>query len=490
MEEDSSETSVTLPLLSNNEQDKTHSCKENRHDQEHSYGSSGHHGIHSETYVAYKTRWYILAIFSLLYAFQANAWNAWGPIAGTVQVVLQWSQAEIDLCINWGPVSYVIAGLFFSYILTIKGFRFALIASALFLLSGTAIRCLPVGIENIKWTANIGQVFIGLSAPILQSAPTHLSAIWFPPHQRTTSTAIAGSAGCLGLALSFVLGSNIVPTLPKSITADNITAVQRETYFNSIMNLLYIQCAMIAVIVIGALLYLPDKPPTPPSVSATEKREGFVAGTKALIKSASFWIPALSYSVSTGIYVGWDTQLVLIFNSALGVTQTTVGWIGFYANIAATIGTLVLGIFVDFLGGHMKLVLLVAMLGLVGNCVWCVLLSMHYIQFSMASLYISCIAIGFFANAPIPLYFEVTVEGMYPIAEGTVNMWMGWLNNAFMLIFVLLPQILPGIGVAWLNWVFLVAVILCLPLLLAYKEKYKRFDLDTRDEINAASDTE
>ena len=39
----------------------------------------------------------------------------------TVQVVLQWSQAEIDLCINWGPVSYVIAGLFFSYILTIKG---------------------------------------------------------------------------------------------------------------------------------------------------------------------------------------------------------------------------------------------------------------------------------------------------------------------------------------------------------------------------------
>ena len=96
MEEDSSETSVTLPLLSNNEQDKTHSCKENRHDQEHSYGSSGHHGIHSETYVAYKTRWYILAIFSLLYAFQANAWNAWGPIAGTGNNYL------CEHCKNWG----------------------------------------------------------------------------------------------------------------------------------------------------------------------------------------------------------------------------------------------------------------------------------------------------------------------------------------------------------------------------------------------------
>ena len=64
-----------------------------------------------------------------------------------------------------------------------------------------------------------------------------------------------------------------------------------------------------------------------------------------------------------------------------------------------------------------------------------------------ASLYISCITIGFFVNASIPIYFEVTVEGMYPVSEGTITMLMTWLNNVWVLIFLLVPQI-HGIGEA------------------------------------------
>ncbi|XP_022100532.1 disrupted in renal carcinoma protein 2 homolog [Acanthaster planci] len=434
-----------------------------------------------EHYVAYARRWYILAVFSLLFVLQAAAWNTWGPIADTTEVVLRWTQADLDLCINWGPITYVVTGFVFSYILKVKGLRFAVLCSALLFLFGMGFRCIPVGINNIKWTANVGQVFVGVSAPILQAAPTQLSAVWFPPHQRTTSTAIASTAGYLGLAGSFLIGPNIVTDVPKSVTADNITAESRTQHFNEIMNLLYIECGLAAALVIAALLYFPDRPPTPPSVSAGEQRESFLSGAISLLRNAQFWIPALAYSVSTGLYAGWSTQLDSIFDKSLGVKQDTVGWIGFIGNLAAVAGGLIFARLVDFLGGRMKLILLVMMIGSVGSCVWCVLLSMQYVAFNLPSLYISCIIIGFFVNASIPIYFEVTVEGMYPVSEGTITMIMTWLNNAVVLVFLLLPQI-KGIGVTWMNWVFLGSVVFCVPLLLMYKERYKRLNLDTKDE--------
>lgn len=57
---------------------------------------------------------------------------------------------------------------------------------------------------------HVGQLFIGLSGPIMMSAPTVLSAAWFPPNQRTFSTAVGAMSGIVGVALSFLVGSLMV----------------------------------------------------------------------------------------------------------------------------------------------------------------------------------------------------------------------------------------------------------------------------------------
>ncbi|XP_033625098.1 solute carrier family 49 member 4 homolog [Asterias rubens] len=429
-------------------------------------------------YKTYKGRWYILAVFSLLGCLQACSWNTWGPIADTAKVVLDWDNGDIALLSNWGPIAFVLAGFYVSYLLLVKGLRFTVLGSSLILLLGVCIRCLPVGIDNIKWTMNIGHVGIGLAGPVLMAAPTAVSSVWFPPHQRTTSTAISVSAVALGIGASFLIGPYFVTSVPENTSSANLDPAKRKQYFSEIMTLMYVECGATAIVVIAALLYFPNKPPTSPSVTASKPRESFKEGAIKMIKSGNFWIPAFAYSLTTGVYSGWTTQMPIILSQTLDVGQNVAGWIGFISNVAIIITSPMAARFVDLIGGRMKAVLLVFLVGSCLSCVWVALLTMEYITYNVVSLYIACIATGLCVNSPVPIYFELTAEGVYPVSEANSTMVMAFMNNVACLIFLLIFMI-PNIGVTWMTWCLLGSVAICIPLLLMYKERYNRLDLDT-----------
>lgn len=50
----------------------------------------------------------------------------------------------------------------------------------------------------------------GMAGPIVMSAPSVISAVWFPPGQRTTATAVTALSSYYGLAFSFVFGPALV----------------------------------------------------------------------------------------------------------------------------------------------------------------------------------------------------------------------------------------------------------------------------------------
>ena len=54
--------------------------------------------------------------------------------------------------------------------------------------------------------AHIGNAFVGLAGPMAFTIGPIISAVWFPPHQRTTATAIGTIAGFAGAAACFVIG--------------------------------------------------------------------------------------------------------------------------------------------------------------------------------------------------------------------------------------------------------------------------------------------
>ncbi|XP_038078857.1 solute carrier family 49 member 4 homolog [Patiria miniata] len=453
-------------------------------------------------HITYTRRWYILAIFALLNLVQCVGWNTWGPIADTSKLVFNWTDGDIALLTNWGPITYVLTGLLFSWVLDTKGLRVSVVIAAVLLFLGLGIRCLPVGINNTKWTANVGQIFIGIASPVLNGAPTILSAAWFPPHQRTTATAVSTTFIYLGFAVSFLIGpqivtdigtangTNIDPGNKSDGLFDCETSLDpgvRQHHFNQIMLLIYIECGLGAILALCTLVYYPAKPSTPPSASAATSRESFKKGAFHLAKNRQFWLISLAYSISTGVYSSWSTQLDTLFQHTDGVNQDTVGWIGFYANIAGCLAGLFFARFVDHFGGIMKRVLLLLAVFATCSSLWCLLLSMKYIPFHIAFLYVSCISLGFFISGTVPIYFEITVEGMYPIAEGITTMALTLMNNMMGLVF-LVPPLFPGIGVTWMNWVVLASASLPIVMLLLYRERYNRLKRDEEDTCSVNAD--
>ena len=61
------------------------------------------------------------------------------------------------------------------------------------------------------------------------------------------------------------------------------------------------------------------------------------------------------------------------------------------------------------------------------------------------SLFISCVTYGLLLNSAMPIYYEMTVEGVYPVAEGIATGAINWLYNLTGLIF-LFVMLIPDIG--------------------------------------------
>lgn len=62
-----------------------------------------------------------MVIFSMVASLNNIIWNTWGPIQGTAKVVYGWNDATIALLADWGPISYVVAALPMSWLMSEKG---------------------------------------------------------------------------------------------------------------------------------------------------------------------------------------------------------------------------------------------------------------------------------------------------------------------------------------------------------------------------------
>ncbi|ESP03501.1 hypothetical protein LOTGIDRAFT_177011, partial [Lottia gigantea] len=90
----------------------------------------------------YKRRWYVLVMFGFFAASQNLIWNTWGPIADSATEAFGWSNADIGLLTNWGPISYLISGVFFSWMIDVKGLRVACVVSCFLVTVGAGLRCI------------------------------------------------------------------------------------------------------------------------------------------------------------------------------------------------------------------------------------------------------------------------------------------------------------------------------------------------------------
>lgn len=448
-------------------------------------------GIASDSCAVYHRRWYILTVFSLVAGVQAAAWNTWGPIAGSAEDVFGWSDGTIALLENWGPIAYIISFLLFSWLMDVKGLRISVLITVALMFFGTGLRCITFNPEPATWLIHIGQFLIDLAAPVAMGGPPLVSSTWFPPHQRATATAIASLMSYVGISISFGVGPFILNPSeiadPPNSTEESLVDIRnisnRMSWHDAlskarhhIMLYMYVEFAMVAFLFLCVLVYFPAKPPKPPSYSAAKKKIDYIEGGKRLMRNCQFWNLNVLYGATTGVFSGWGGVLAVNLLS-FNLKQDTAGWIGFYANIAGCIFGFIMARFADVFTGRMKLFLIFLFLGSTGSFLWFSLLCQEIIPFSKIWLYISAVLGGCFINGSIPLFYELTIETTYPIAEG-IPMAVVTTSNHLACLLFLAALMIPGIGTIWMNWCMVGICAGCIPLLLLFKEKYTRLEVD------------
>ncbi|KAH9496079.1 hypothetical protein Btru_012683 [Bulinus truncatus] len=457
------------------------------------------------TYTVYKRRWYIMVIYSLYACLQSAVWNTWGPIDVSSKEAFGWSDETIAWLSNWGPVTYVAFGLFYPWLLHVKGLRWAVVSSMFFVALGTAMRVFTSEPGLATILIHIGQFFNGVGGPVSTGSIPAISAAWFPPKERVTATALSTCINTLGVAIPFILGPAIVTTLPpKNATTSNsssgallsgfhhhfrkslIDVIDNSKQDNSTVNrikeerdeimiYLYYQCGACVLLFLLLLVYFPEKPPRPPCASATTSRENYWSSLWSLRKKGHFLLLSVIYGISLGVLNNWSS--VLTVNLTPVVSENEAGWIGFYATIVACVLTVIVGVCADFFTRQMKLFVLIMYVLGAGCFVVFALVLYGIIPTSDAILYGTIIGGNSLLNAAVPIIFELGCELAYPISEGAANGFMTLLNNMGGLIF-LGAFFIPDVGTLWMNWTLIGSTVICIPMILILKSRFNRLEVD------------
>ncbi len=95
----------------------------------------------------------------------------------------------------------------------------------------------------------------------------------------------------------------------------------------------------------------------------------------------------------------------------------------------------------------------------------------------LVALYASSIVGTIFSNSTIPLFYEMAVESVYPIAEGLTTSTLTTMNNLGCLLFLLVQNI-PRVGTRWMNWAMTGACVAGLVAIVPLAEDRRRLAVD------------
>ncbi|KAK6166542.1 hypothetical protein SNE40_023203 [Patella caerulea] len=435
----------------------------------------------------YARRWYIVFLFSLLAGIQALVWIFWGPIAATSEHAYGWKDSDIAFFNNWGPITFIPMALPIAWLTDRKGLRYTVLAGMLLVTAATGIKCIDKNPPNITWLTHAGQCLNGMVGPIAMGAVTTISSTWFPPHQRATATSIMYSAQTLFIAISFILGPFLVPETFKRL---NETDQNRSIFVNTTTeidevvrierdNIIYYSYGVFGfcvLLLITMFIYFPNKPPSPPSPSASRERLDYKSGLKQLMRNGQFWFIAIIYGLSTGTRDSWSSMIDVNFKEH-NVSQVEVGWIAFTSAIASVVATIIVARFADKFTRRLKIFLIFLFFSTTVMYLWLILTLLNVIPFHKDYLFISDVLASLLNGATSPLFYELSCEITYPVAEGVTNVVITTQNNVAALIFLGIFFI-PGIGTMWMNWALLAAYGLGTIALFFLTETHHRLDVD------------
>jgi len=435
-----------------------------------------------QVYTAEFRRWYIMAAFCTLTCTQCLVWFTFSSVDEDItKEYYGIGRASHDLLLNWGPIIFLPVTPFASWLLTQpEGLRRTMLYGSILTFTGCAVRMIPClfSTEGRKeWYSiallHLGQIFNAAAGPMVMGPVSRISVIWLKQNERTTGTAIAQTANGMGSCVGFLLGPFIVPNV---------------AHADQMSTLLLVELAMAAVPLTCVLIHFPDLPVNPPNAAAAIYREGgttdtagFVSGLREVGPNRSFWLVVLCAGLMFGVQSAWSPLFQDILDP-VGISDDTVGWLGFAEGFASIVVAVLVGQLADRLFARkFKLFILISIYICAAAVWWFTLMlpspfsSDGVLPRSTALLAVALLIQGIFQGALVPLLYEFSAELTYPVNEGTSAGILTFIWNAATLVVLAVSS---KIATDVPSMLYAIALVLCAGLVTFTKENYKRSDAE------------
>jgi len=414
-------------------------------------------------------RWYILALFSAFSLETVVIWNTFAPIDVSAKKVFGWTDSTIMQFALWGCLDFPIFFLPAAFLLTYS-LRGSVVAGCGCMAIGAALRSLPLLLPQLQMDFTLlchaGAWLNMMGGPIAMAACPQISAVWFPPQERTTATSISQMSFFLGIGVSNLVGLSV-----GSIEVDQIEKVEED------INRLILAHAIIAASIFALVcVYFPSFPHGHPG-ERSGRHSTLLADLRQLAMDRNAWLLVIVFAVSQGLVFSWQSAIVIDLDSPgleHHISEKFASNLGILISVLSAAFSVFFATVMDRFREKKKTALCFLYLSSGVILVFCSLLAEDVIIMANDATFkslLSCLLVlGIsLATAAAPIATEFCVDLCRPVSEENIGSWLTLWFNLVALVFFLAFQI-PGVGVRWLNYILPLSTLTVLPLILVVKE--------------------
>jgi FLVCR family MFS transporter 7 len=356
-------------------------------------------------------KWLMVGILSLLSGLNQAICYSYAPLASLVESRWHGKLHSTEL-ITVFFISYIPCSFFGSWLMDRKGLKYGVLLGGLLQAIGASLRFIGSISGSWQWEVYItlgGQILASIAMPFMVNSPPVLSANWFPPSLRATSTSIAVNCNAMGVCLVYLMSQFVVET------SDDLP---KWNFFIAVLT--------IAAWLSAVFCFRSFPPKYQEQSEANGDLESIVSDVQLTdeydwkqwfqaFSHQSFWITVLGFSIAECV-VNSMSALLGKFLSTEGFAKSEIGLIGAAFIVSSLVGGQVISRYVDLTRCH-QLALQFCLVLTAGSLIaFKLTLEDTNVFLTLASL----MFVGLFLGPIQPIVLELGVECAFPTSEATV----------------------------------------------------------------------
>ncbi|PIA94463.1 Major facilitator superfamily domain-containing protein 7 [Cercospora beticola] len=362
------------------------------------------HDLLTRTYRVYKARWFGLVQLLLLNAIVSWDWLTFAAVSDTSAKFFRVKSTGI----NWLSTAFLFAFALSApatiWVLNKYGPKASITIASVLILIGNWIRYAGAAVDDgYFYVVLAGQLLIGLAQPFVLAAPTRYSDMWFSDAGRVGAIAVTSLANPLGGAIGQIVGP---------LFASKPSDVPNMVLYVSIIS----SAATIPS------LFLPAKPPTPPSARAEAPKLDLHAALRQLPRNGSFYLMLAPFAVYVGCFNATSSLITQIFHP-YGISEDDAGLAGGILIIAGLVASAIMSPIVDRTKKHLWAVkILVPIIAIA----YTVLIFMPLTR-DIVGPYVVCGVLGAASFSLLPVALDLLTIVTFPVSPevSSVVAWTG-----------------------------------------------------------------